>query len=90
MLQDKFKFSCFDWEDQHTPLQYKFFIYIEGVLKMVCNGKFSFCNAFLPIGEEEKEYNLPVFVSISDRLGGSTTISVNVTVSKSSSFVLPY
>jgi len=82
VLKDEFKLTCSSWQDEHTPLEYTFFLVRKGITKVLCKGKFTDCKTVLPMGSEQDGYMYPVWVSVTDQIGGSTLTSFNVTVSK--------
>ena len=82
VLKDEFHLSCSSWQDDHTPLEYVFYLLTKGITQILCKGKFLDCKTVLPIGPEENGYTYPVWITVTDQLGGSTKTSYNVTVSE--------
>eukprot|EP00111_Clytia_hemisphaerica_P007273 TCONS_00021135-protein len=81
VLEDKFQMICSGWQDLHQPLTYRFYTQKDGLMNIFCTeSQFSECKTLLPIGDVEGEYRLPVYVMISDNIGGSTVYKFNVTV----------
>ena len=82
--ETSFIFRCSGWRDDDLPLRYKFrYNTSDGIMMVFQSGPSSKATGKLPVGDENKDYNLHVQVQIFDARGSSAEWSIFVRVSES-------
>ena len=80
--ETSFLFTCSGWQDEDTPLTYKFrYNSSDGIEMVFQSGYSSTLLAKLPVGDSSNNYKLQIQVLIIDSLGSSSDTWINVKVS---------
>ena len=84
VIETLFRISCTGWSDEDSPLWYEFFLGNPTYVPMLLfYGWLPYSDGlFLPPGLEENNFNLELFVKITDVLGSYRTFPLQVKVSR--------
>ena len=83
-LTTTFHFACTGWQDPDLPLRYEFASYNkESTMSVIYTGKYSSTTAFLPLGDENKNFTLVIRARVIDALGSATEQNFSVKVRRS-------
>ena len=82
VIETQFQISCADWTDEDSPLWYEFFLShpVHGPLLLFYGWMPDSVGLFLPAGLKENDFNVDLFVKITDVLGSHRTVPLQAKV----------
>ena len=82
VIETQFRISCTGWADEDSPLWYEFFFRhpVYGPMLLFYGWMPFAAGLFLPPGLEENNFNVELFVKITDGLGSYRTFPLQVKV----------
>lgn len=82
VIETNFRISCAGWTDEDSPLWYEFFSRhpVHGSMLLFYGWMSDSAGLFLPPGSKENDFNVDLFVKISDVLGSYRIVPLQVKV----------
>ena len=82
VIETQFQISCADWTDEDSPVRYEFFLShpVHGPMLLFYGWIPDSVGLFLPTGSKENDFNVDLFVKITDVLGSYRIVPLQAKV----------